>query len=237
MLSIKKFADAQDDNNVIGSTNNSNSNPEMELDYNFKSEKKPSPGKDYDNKDGFPFHPANLHSDIDNVIIPDEFQYGVPEVQRKGVKNTFYCSVCYVELSSQETMKSHSNGAKHQKKVLALKRDREEKIRKGLMSDQEELPGIRPIPNPESTKVKIPIRLQQRIRGTEEPVVGLKYVKEYLTKSDPQMEPHYECELCGNKGTSNSMFSHLMGHKHRKEFAEKKGFRHYASQVNSIINC
>ena len=99
MLSIKKFADAQDDNNVIGSTNNSNSNPEMELDYNFKSEKKPSPGKDYDNKDGFPFHPANLHSDIDNVIIPDEFQYGVPEVQRKGVKNTFYCSVCYVELS------------------------------------------------------------------------------------------------------------------------------------------
>merc|ERR1712227_1124901 len=29
---------------------------------------------------------------------------------------------------------------------------------------------------------------------------------------------------------SNSMFSHLMGHKHRKEFAEKKGFRHYVSQ-------
>merc|ERR1719348_1071495 len=36
------------------------------------------------------------------------------------------------------------------------------------------------------------------------------------------MEPHYECELCGSVGTSNSMFSHLMGFKHRQAFAVKK---------------
>ena len=40
-----------------------------------------------------------------------------------------------------------------------------------------------------------------------------------LTESDPEMEPHYECKLCGNVGTSNSMFSHLMGYKHRQAFA------------------
>jgi len=227
MLSIKKFADVKDDNNVMEDGDHSY----MENDYNFKSDKKPTLHHDLDKKD---IHPANLYSDVDNVIIPNEFQYGIPEVQTKGVKNTFYCSVCHVELSSQETKRSHANGSKHQKKMLALKNDREEKIRKGLMSEHEEMPGIRPIPNPESIKVKIPIRLQQRIKETEEPVVGLKYIKEYLTKSDPEMEPHYECDLCGSKGTSNSMFSHLMGHHHRKEFAETKGFRQYVSQKHLL---
>ena len=46
--------------------------------------------------------------------------YGPQDVQMKGDKNTFYCEVCYVEFNSLEMMKSHTQGSKHQKKILAL---------------------------------------------------------------------------------------------------------------------
>ena len=120
-------------------------------------------------------------------------------------------------------MKSHTQGSKHQKKMLALQAKQEEKIRQG--HPREKLPGVKPIPNPPSAKVKVPIRLHERIRQSDDPVVGLRYIKEFLAESDPEMEPHYECSLCGNKGTSNSMFSHIMGGKHRQAFAEKIGHR------------
>ena len=76
------------------------------------------------------------------------------------------------------------------------------------------------------------MRLQERIKTTQEPVVGLKHVQEFLTESDPEMEPHYQCGLCGSQGTSNSMFSHLMGGKHRQKTAEALGVaRGFMSQV------
>ena len=85
MLSIKKFADAKDDNNVM-EEDGGGDHSYMENDYDFKLEQKPTLDHDQHKND---IHPANLHSDVDKVIIPDEFQYGIPEVQRKGVKNTF----------------------------------------------------------------------------------------------------------------------------------------------------
>ena len=138
-----------------------------------------------------------------------------------------------MELNSLETMKSHTQGSKHLKKMNALQAKREENIRQGL--PQENLPGVKPIPNPPSAKVKVPIRLQERIRKSDDPVVGLRHVKEFLAESDPEMEPHYECRLCGNKGTSNSMFSHIMGGRHRQLFAEMIGHRGNFSQVISSI--
>ena len=162
------------------------------------------------------FDPRILESDIDNVVIPRGLDYGNLEIQRKGVKNTYYCQVCLVFLSSLETMMSHTSGAKHQKKMLALEREQETRARLGRGDPTEKLPGVIQVPNPESAKVKVPIRLHERIRETAEPVIGLMYVKEFLAASDPEMEPYYSCELCGSKGTSNSMFSHLMGFKHRQ---------------------
>ena len=136
-----------------------------------------------------------------------------------------------MELNSLETMKSHTQGSKHQKKMLALQAAQDDKIRRGLADPNEKLPGVKPIPNPPSAKVKIPTRLQERIKQSHDPVVGLRYVKEFLAESDAEMEPHYECRLCGNKGTSNSMFSHIMGGKHRQAFAEKIGHRGSYDQV------
>ena len=67
----------------------------------------------------------------------------------------------------------------------------------------------------------MPIRLHEKIKETREPVVGLDFVKEWIAVSDPEMEPHYECGLCGNKGIANGMFSHIMGYKHRQAFVEE----------------
>merc|ERR1719341_275610 len=121
------------------------------------------------------------------------------------------------------------------KKQMALSNDREEKVRRGLMTEEEAIrsePRVKPIPNPESTKKKIPIRLHEKIRETLDPVVGLRFVKEFIAVSDPEMEPHYECELCGSMGQSNGMFSHLMGHKHRQLFVEKMSYNHYSHSTS-----
>ena len=73
--------------------------------------------------------------------------------------------------------------------------------RKGEISEEQcrEGPGVIPIPNPVNTKIKVPVRLHEKIKAATEPVVGLDYVKEWIAVSDPEMEPHYECRLCGNK--------------------------------------
>ena len=147
----------------------------------------------------------------------------IPDIQIKGMKKTFYCDLCLVTLSSVVTMMIHSSGVNHEKKRLALESKREENIRNGLMTGHEKMPGIRQIPNPEPVRVKVPVRLHDRIKDSQDPVVGLQHIQEFLTQSDPEMEPHYLCNLCGKKGSSNSMFSHLMGRDHRQEFAASKG--------------
>ena len=60
------------------------------------------------------------------------------------------------------------------------------------------------------------------VQENRDPVVGLSYVTEVLAESDLEMEPQYECKLCGNFGSSNGMFSHVMGKEHRQRFLEKK---------------
>ena len=72
-------------------------------------------------------------------------------------------------------------------------------FRRGENMDNYKAPTVIPIPNPESTKKKVPVRLHERIKETRDPVVGLDFVQEYIAVSDPEMEPHYECELCGSK--------------------------------------
>ena len=224
MLNIAGFAiEVAGEENVYGSKR------EWEEDPYDQDEETAETSHDTDHKD-VKLSRNYLASGLDKEVIPNQWSYGSQEIQKKRDKNTFYCQVCYVELNSLETMKSHTQGSKHQKKMLALEEEQKEKILRGLADPHERLPGVKPIPNPPSAKVKVPIRLQERIRGSDDPVVGLRYIKEFIAESDPEMEPHYECRLCGNKGTSNSMFSHIMGGRHRQLFAEKIGHRGAYSQ-------
>eukprot|EP00092_Neocalanus_flemingeri_P015622 GFUD01016910.1.p1 GENE.GFUD01016910.1~~GFUD01016910.1.p1 ORF type:complete len:552 (+),score=129.19 GFUD01016910.1:89-1744(+) len=167
---------------------------------------------------------GNQLARMESLGLPTGFSLRMDgtEKQKKGEKKTFYCQICLIELNSLDTMKSHVKGVKHMKKELALNAQKEEKIRSGEMSRHEadRRPRVIPIPNPESTKKKVPVRLHEKIKETRDPVVGLDFIREYIAVSDPEMEPHYECELCGNQGIANGMFSHLMGHRHRQRFVE-----------------
>ena len=58
-------------------------------------------------------------------------------------------------------------------------------------------PAVVPIPNPEKSKQKVPIRLHDKIKETRDPVVGLYFIKEYIAESDPEMEPHGHGYQCG----------------------------------------
>jgi len=83
-------------------------------------------------------------------------------------------------------------------------------------------PKVKAIPNLERSK-KMRTRLHEKVRETMDPVVGLTYVTEYLPSRDQEMEPHYQCELCGNQGQANGMMSHVLGTKHRENFMDTKG--------------
>jgi len=152
---------------------------------------------------------------MESMGLPTGFSFGHMEPldtrQTRGVKKTFYCQTCLIELNSEDTMTSHLKGVRHMKKQLAL----EEKQRQSGQPIQQ---AIVPIANPEPTKKKVPIRLQDKIRETSNPIVGLDYIKEFIAVSDSEMEPHYECSLCESQGQANGMFSHLNGQKHRQQF-------------------
>ena len=70
-----------------------------------------------------------------------------------------------------------------------------------LNAEADHGPKVIPIANPESTKKKVPVRLHEKIKETRDPVVGLDFIQEYIAVSDPEMEPHYECDLCGNQAS------------------------------------
>ena len=68
--------------------------------------------------------------------LPSGFSVGHVEKQIKGNKQTFYCDICLVELSSLDTMKSHVAGVKHQKKEMTVKKDWEEKVLRGEINNR-----------------------------------------------------------------------------------------------------
>lgn len=146
--------------------------------------------------------------------LPTGFVFGSLDsdshLRQKKQKKTYYCDLCLLELNSEDTMKAHMAGQKHMKKNIAAQQqkiDQQSKV---------EIPSIRPILNPVAIRKKVPIRLQQKISDSPLPIVGLSHIREYIACSNSEMEPHYECGLCGTQGQANCMFQHLVGAKHRQ---------------------
>eukprot|EP00092_Neocalanus_flemingeri_P015992 GFUD01017310.1.p1 GENE.GFUD01017310.1~~GFUD01017310.1.p1 ORF type:complete len:667 (+),score=195.32 GFUD01017310.1:44-2002(+) len=158
---------------------------------------------------------------MDALGLPTGFSFGniEPAESRqtsRGAKKTFYCNTCKIELNSEDTMTSHLKGVKHMKKQLAF----EERSR--MLGHSIPVQAIIPIPNPEPTKKKVPIRLEEKIRETRSPIVGLDFIKEFIPVSDSEMEPHYECSICDSQGQANGMIGHLNGQKHRQAFFSRE---------------
>ena len=68
---------------------------------------------------------------------------------------------------------------------------------------------------------KVPISLGEKLRESSDPIVGLKYIAETIPCSSNEMEPYYECYLCGTQGEANGMFNHLTGRGHRERVLQK----------------
>ena len=68
---------------------------------------------------------------------------------------------------------------------------------------------------------KVPVSLSEKLREVSEPIVGLKYIAETIPCSSNEMEPYYECYLCGTQGEANGMFNHLTGRNHREKVIQK----------------
>lgn len=81
---------------------------------------------------------------------------------------------------------------------------------------------VRQIPNPKPLRIKIPVRLQAKIREVSKPVIGLQCIDEFIPNYDPEMEPYYTCNLCGMKGESNGMLSHVTNATHQRKVIEEK---------------
>ena len=151
---------------------------------------------------------------MEQNILPTEFKDETITVRNSEGKQTFYCSTCYTDLSSLATKISHENGVKHLKMVQSA---RQQALEKGEYFAE----PIQAVPNPLPTKIKVPVRIHKHIKETKYPVVGLEHITEYMTENDPEMDPFYVCRLCdGCKGIANSMFNHIMGHKHRRKVIE-----------------
>ena len=137
-----------------------------------------------------------------NISLSD----GIRLLKTMKGKQTYYCDLCKLELNSEDTMKTHAAGAPHMKRMVAV------------MKDGNAMDFIKPIANPLPTRKKQPIRIQQKILESVHKIVGLSYVKECIPCSDSEMEPWYECHLCGKQGQANCMFQHLIGREHRQNF-------------------
>ena len=159
--------------------------------------------------------------------LPDGlFVHKAPK-EKKGEKKTFFCDICLLELNSVDTRNSHKAGVKHQKKLTDMEYKYDRLWHRGEITRKQynNMPTIKGIPNPAATKMKVPVHLHEKIKETCDPIVGLNFITEWIAKSDPEMEPHYECQLCGKQGISNSMYDHMMGKEHCLLFAKKIGAR------------
>merc|ERR1719510_2831192 len=139
------------------------------------------------------------------------------EFVRKGQKETFYCELCMIELSSRDTLVSHENGAKHQKKLEEQRADMRRARNRGEYFEEK---TIKKIANPLPLQKKVPIRLVEKLRETMTSIVGLDSIHEIIACSNAEVEPYYECSICGQQGEANSMFQHLQGKPHRVKFMQ-----------------
>jgi len=116
---------------------------------------------------------------------------------------SFRCEVCNLELNSIDTLTSHEKGMRHMKNVKLQAAARGE---------------ILVVPPSTSTRIKVPVKLKEKMRECNDALVGLKFVREVLPISNQEMEPHYYCKLCNQQGQANCMLLHLKGRIHRQQW-------------------
>ena len=140
-------------------------------------------------------------SALRNMGLPTSFGLETATV-KKGEKQSFYCDLCFVELNSLDTMRSHLYGSKHLKKQNQYEQNL---MNEGKIVDKNTY--IRSVPHPKNAPKKIPVPLKDKLSeiGAHNPIVGLAHITEIISVSNVEMEPFYECNLCNNQGEAWSI--------------------------------
>lgn len=158
--------------------------------------------------------------------------YKDQQVIRKGQKETFYCEYCLIDLNSRDTLSSHTKGAKHMRKVEQHETELQRGRNQGYHVEEK---SVKQIANPLPLQKKVPIPLKEKLRETTTAIVGLNFVNEIIACSNAEVEPHYECRLCGQQGEANAMFQHLQGKPHRGKFLRDK-YPNNRSYIDQSLN-
>ena len=133
-----------------------------------------------------------------------------------GLQKVFFCQVCDCDLRDVEGLRKHLLGKKHTSKALMKKR-----LVLGLELMPQNAPrkkegGKRPRPI-----VDVGLTLEQRLRDSALPALGLDFISEFIDPKDARQHPLYTCSLQGCNsawGTSDDMFHHVTNYKHQKNF-------------------
>ena len=172
-------------------------------------------GFEYDDDKKASFGLVCLDDDPDVLYLPlsesDQNGLGI----RERSKRFFMCDICDVFLSSDETLRSHVRGSKHEMvnglhyfkgkifyrpfpfqassecEALALSGDLHQRLL------------VRQIKRPFESRKKVPVRLQIKLLERKDPVIGLEVVQEFRPASNEEMEPKYQCSLCACQGDAN----------------------------------
>ncbi len=107
--------------------------------------------------------------------------------KKKSKRMDFYCDICHVELNSEETKNTHLQGAKHIKKKIAFEKRAAEENQNGLAAVKLES-TIRALPTNNSKKV-VHVRLQDKVRETKQPLIGMDQIREVIACSNREVDP------------------------------------------------
>ena len=142
-----------------------------------------------------------------------------------------WCDVCDLGLNSRDTYASHVRGQKHMVRLVVFRMESDALLQKKLQMFSVQRGLAVELPQAK-TRVKVPVRLQEKVVESNEPVVGLAYVREVIAMADQEMEPHYQCSLCRQQGQANCMLLHLRqapttptiprGRHHRQNYVLRK---------------
>ena len=170
-------------------------------------------------------------SALRNMGLPTSFGLETATV-KKGEKQSFYCDLCFVELNSLDTMRSHLYGSKHLKKQNQYEQNL---MNEGKIVDKNTY--IRSVPHPKNAPKKIPVPLKDKLSeiGAHNPIVGLAHITEIISVSNVEMEPFYECNLCNNQGEANGMVNHILGRGHREKFFSQLDDRDYSKMSSGEL--
>ena len=147
--------------------------------------------------------------------LPTSFQQQGPEY--RGLDRAFFCQTCHVQMTTAQAFAAHENGAQHLKTQLNKELLEKGKVQRGQPGDYLKFEDHE---RKFSQKRRLK-RLREKLLEVNQPYAGLKHVKEILSVTKADKEPHYCCQLCNFDGDAESMLNHLLGTDHQEKFLKE----------------